>query len=242
MKNLKKILNNRETLVFLDFEATQIHHHLIQIGAVKTTIGEDYRITKISKPFSLYVIPKEPVGKYVTKLTGITDEIIKKEGVPFKEAQKLFKKYVGYEFGQALFVTFSSSDRDILNATTLANDDCNHPWTHHLLKNHWDFASYLGQYITDDYGQYLSLKHYLELFKFEEVGKSHDAKNDALDLLHLYDHFLKDVELVKEEYLKTIIRNRKMPFPVKNLLLKLSQGEAVTLSDLKDEIEKDING
>ena len=43
MKQLLKALRGRQCLVFLDVEATQIHHEIIEIGAVKALLDEGYQ-------------------------------------------------------------------------------------------------------------------------------------------------------------------------------------------------------
>ena len=62
----------------------------------------------------------------------------------------------------------------------------------------------MSQYIRDDNGNTYSLVNFLRLFGVEPVGESHNPKNDAMDLLHLYEQFISNKEVVFNEYLKVI--------------------------------------
>ena len=110
MKKLAKILKGHKYLCFMDFEGTQISHEMIALGAVLCTLDKKGNIKKEKESFKIYVKPKNKVGNFVTKLTGITDEQLAKEGVSFNKAMNDFKKYCGMAFKKTTFLTFGNHD------------------------------------------------------------------------------------------------------------------------------------
>ena len=91
MKNLKRIVGNRKTLVFIDLEGTQFSHEMIAIGAVKVDLHKDCSVKKIHKGYYTLVLPKNKIGRVVTDLTGLTDAEVKKDGIRFRAAIQNFK-------------------------------------------------------------------------------------------------------------------------------------------------------
>ena len=81
MKKFERLLKGHKSLVFLDFEGTQFSHEMIAIGAVHVVIDRNGYIKRSKKPFKVYVKAHNRVGKIVTDLTGITDEMLKQKGV-----------------------------------------------------------------------------------------------------------------------------------------------------------------
>ena len=116
MKKFDKLLKGHKNIVFLDFEGTQFSHEMIAVGAVSCVIDKNSRIKKMKKPFKILVKAKNKVGKYVTTLTGISDELLAKEGVSFAKAIDALKKYVGIPFKKSSFVTFSLLDTTFFSA------------------------------------------------------------------------------------------------------------------------------
>ena len=114
MKKFERLLKGHKSLVFLDFEGTQFSHEMIAIGAMHVSIDRNGRIKKHKKPFRIYVKAHNRVGKIVTDLTGITDEMLKQKGVSFFTAMSELKKYVGLSFRKSSFITFGSHDMKIL--------------------------------------------------------------------------------------------------------------------------------
>ena len=81
MKKFERLLKGHKSLVFLDFEGTQFSHEMIAIGAVHAVIDRHGYIKKSKKPFRIYVKAHNRVGKIVTDLTGITEDMLKQKGV-----------------------------------------------------------------------------------------------------------------------------------------------------------------
>ena len=66
--------------VFLDIEATGLLYtsdKLIELGMVKFEYTEDGRIFNLLEEFSSYQDPNIPIPAYITKLTGISDDMVK---------------------------------------------------------------------------------------------------------------------------------------------------------------------
>ena len=95
MKKFERLLKGHKSLVFLDFEGTQFSHEMIAIGAVHAVIDRHGYIKKSKKPFRIYVKAHNRVGKIVTDLTGITEDMLKQKGVTFFTAMSELRKYVG---------------------------------------------------------------------------------------------------------------------------------------------------
>ena len=106
VKQLERALRGKKVLVFLDLEGTQFTHEMIEIGAYKVFLKDDLTVKKVLKGFKSYVRPHARIGKVVTDLTGITEELLVKEGLPYRVVQQAFRKYVGKDWEKCLFVTF----------------------------------------------------------------------------------------------------------------------------------------
>ena len=91
MRQINKIVKSYKHLVFLDFEGTQYSHEIIAIGATVASIKSNGHIKKYYASFKRYVKPKNPIGNFVTKLTGITEDKIKSDGIRFSVMLEDFK-------------------------------------------------------------------------------------------------------------------------------------------------------
>ena len=242
-KNLQRSLKNHKYLVFLDFEGTQFSHEMIAIGALYVTIDpKTGRIKKRKQPFKVYVKAKNKIGKYVSDLTGITENILRDKGVHFDTAMKELKKYVGINFKKATFITFGNHDLRILNQSISYNLVYPKEVTSQIQKNYFDYMSFISEFIRDENGNPLSLVHYCELFGLQEAGKAHDPEIDAINLANLYDGFLANLTLVSEEYKKHLNKhNSSLPYPVAKAIKKLSNGENVTAEEFNEYIKEYLN-
>ena len=80
-----------ERFVIFDLETTGLsahHHEIIEIGAILANRDSD-----LHKTFQALVRPKRAVPKKITELTGITDEEIRRDGVPVERALTEFQKF-----------------------------------------------------------------------------------------------------------------------------------------------------
>jgi len=222
----------------MDLEGTQFSHEMIEIGAYKVLLKDDLSVKRIAPGFSSYVKAHAKVGKVVTSLTGITDEKIKKDGLPFRLIQQGLKKYVGKEWGKCLFVTFGSHDLRIVMQSAENNMDASIEEARYITHNAFDFSEFLARFIKDEHGNSYSLANYLKVFGVAFEGKAHSALADAYNLIDLYKAFLTKPEIVEEEYKKTLARMSHFPIPVLRILQKLCKGQNVTPADYENEIKE----
>lgn len=241
MNNLKKLIKNHKYLVFVDFEATQFSQEMIAIGAVIASIDKNGKIKKLKAPYRRYVLAKNKIGPYVIKLTGITEEKLKKEGMLFDLAMRDFCKYCGRIFTKASFITFGNHDLRILNQSISYNLSYPKEITQQIQKNYFDFTVLLNEFAKDENGNALSLMNACKLFNVNVEGQPHDPEYDAINLAKLYDAFLKNKEIILKEYLKILSHGNNMPVPVKKAVEKLTNGEEVTPLDLEQFCRDYIN-
>lgn len=231
MKELEKHIQKRRMICFLDLEGTQFSHEMIALGAVKVDLNKDMTIKKIHKGFYSLVKAKNKIGKIVTDLTGITEEMVKQKGVSFRVVMNELKKYLGKNFTKTLFVTFGSHDLRILAQSLAYNLDVNKEDVHLMIKHSFDLSEFISNYVRDENSNTYSLSNMLKVFNIDFKGTQHDAYADALNLAYLYDAMLKNKEILKIEYKKVLEKMRHLPTPIHEILLRLSKGETITPSD-----------
>lgn len=236
MKKVNRILRGRKNICFLDFEGTQFSHEMIAFGAYFTHVNKDGEITKAKNPIRAYVKCKNSIGRFVRELTGITEKDLEKYGVDFATAINQIKKYCGMNFKKTCFVTFGNHDIRILNQSCSYNLNAPTELCDIIKKNYFDFQPVISEFIKDDKGNPLSLTHYLEVFNIQFDGTAHDPMYDAVNLAKLYNVFLKEKEIVLNEYCKVLNRSNVGPEPVNNVVRKLLSGESVTPEEFKQYI------
>ncbi len=240
MKELEKHIQHRRTLCFLDLEGTQFSHEMIAIGAVKVDLYKDMTIKKYHQGYYSLVKAKNKIGSIVTELTGITEEMIKKDGKSFRVAINELKNYIGRSFNKTIFVTFGSHDLRILAQSLAYNLDAPKDDVHLMIKHSLDLSDFISTFVKDENGNTYSLANMLKVFNVDFVGTQHNAYADALNLAYLYDAFLKNREIVKGEYKKVLSKMRHLPSPVKNVITKLVNNENVSPSDFDALIEDSL--
>ena len=238
MEAFKKILRNRHTLVFMDFEGTQFSHEIIAIGLVKTTCDDNGIINGPYQTYKRYVKSYGPIGKIVTRITSITPEILKNEGVTLETALDEIKIFLGDNYEDTAFIAFGSNDvKMIIDSIKLSKPNNDYVGLE-MCKHSIDFLAFLSQFIKDDKGNNYSLVNYLKLYNKEPYGTSHDPLNDAIDLMHLYQEFMSEKEIRVNEYINVIKKQKIFPSPIKKIINKLLNDEVVTPEDFKKEIAK----
>lgn len=238
MKKFERLLKGHKHICFLDFEGTQFSHEMIAIGAVMATLDNKGRVKTAKPPFKCFVKAHNKIGNYVTKLTGITEEQLKEEGISFAKAMEGLKKYCGIYFSKCSFCTFGNHDMRILSQSIAYNFDFPKEIVSQMQKNYIDFSSFISEFIKDDKGNPQSLIHYCEKFEVDIVGPNHDPSSDAVNLCSLYNAFIKNTALVAEEYKKVLGKFTRVPDPIKPLVNKLLNGQTVSPSELEEEINK----
>ena len=236
MKAIVQAIRKHRTLVFFDLEATQFSHEMTEIAAIKVIVKEDGSIKKVFKPFHYYVIPKNHVGSHVAAMTGLTDEFLLRNGVPFRVVQKGLIKYLGKEYKEALFVCYGNQDGEIFENSAANNMDASMDEALFVKHHCFDFLRFLSRYVTGEDGNPINLGRAMEVFGFEMKGKAHTATTDAYAVLSLYEAFFRKKEILAREYGKTISRGKGVPEPLRLVLKRLERGEAVTPDDFTNLI------
>ena len=227
MKDLKRLLGDKRSLLFFDLEATQFSHEMIEIGAIRVFIRDDYSIKKEFKPYHAYVRPKHRIGSVVTKLTGINEKTLEK-AISYREVLNGLKKYLGKEFGKTVFVCYGDQDPRILQATIENNLDADKETSRFIMKHCFDFLKFFSQYVRDDHNCYLSLTRACEAMEVPFEGKAHGALADAKNLMNLYSAFLKRSDLIELQYRKVLAKGGDLPAPIVTLINRLNKGETIT--------------
>ena len=236
MKKFARLLKGHKSLVFLDFEGTQFSHEMIAIGATHVVIDRHGYIKKHKKPFRIYVKAHNRVGKIVTDLTGITDDMLKKQGVSFFTAMSELKKYCGLAFRKSSFITFGNHDMKILSSSISYSFDFPKEIVQCIQQNYIDFSAFISEFMRDDKGNPLSLIRYCDAFGVKQAGPAHDPAVDAENLAWLYDATMRHSEILLDEYKKVLKSFNHFPQPVSNVIKKLANNENVT----SDEFDKEI--
>lgn len=239
MKKLTKLIRNNKYLVFMDFEGTQFSHEMIAIGAVVATLDRKGQIKTMKPSFKTLVKAKSKVGKVVTDLTGITDDELKNKGVSFRKAMELFKTYCGRAFKKCTFVTFGNHDLHILNSSISYNLDTPKEIVSQIQKNYFDYLNFISEFIKDTKTHNpLSLVNYCKHFGLDEAGKAHEPDVDAINLANLYNAFLKNKTLVRDDYIQVIAHYQHLPDPIRKTMEKLASGEDVKSGELIDFVDE----
>ena len=240
MKALDKHLNYVKTLCFLDLEGTQFSHEMIALGAVKVSIRKDGTIRKIHRGIYTLVKAKNKVGSVVTDLTGITDAQLKKDGISFRQTIDMLKKYMGRDYSKCKYVTFGSHDIRIISQSQAYNLDVKKEDVQILIKHNFDLSEFLSAYVKDENNNNYSLANFLKVFHLEFKGTQHNALMDAINLAYLYDAFLKNKDIVKEEYIKVLAKMRHLPDPVHDVLQQLVDKKNVSYEDFENYVDQSL--
>ena len=228
MKELKRIIKDRRCLLFIDLEGTQITHEMIEIGAYKDILKDDLTPKKVFKPYHAYVLAKHRVGPIVTKLTGITDMKLKKEGIPFRAVLDGLKKYLGKDHDQALLVSYGAQDAHIILASSENNMDASTDEARFLARHFFDLGDFAARFVRDDAGNMLSLTNALKMFEVPFEGTAHCALDDAYNLFLLYKALLERRDILKNRYKDVLGKQHHLPTPIRTVVNMLTSGETIT--------------
>ena len=241
MKALERKLLGHCCLIFIDLEGAQMSHEIIEIGAYKVLLRDDLTVKKVYKPYHAYVLAKHKVGNIVTKLTGITDLQLRREGIPFRTMQVQLKKYVGKDFKNPLFVSFGPTDATMFLSSSENNMDASTEEARFVARHFFDLAAFIGQYAKDEKTNCgYSLTNALKAYGVEFSGTAHNAQDDAYNLLLLYQAFLAKPEITLNHYMKTLSHTAHMPEPVAETVRRLSRGETITPEAFRHIVEESL--
>lgn len=145
----------------------QIRGEIIQIGAVRVTEDEE-----VADEFQIMVRPKfyRHLNRRVSKLTGIKENRLRDEGVPFPEAMERFRAWCGEDI---VFLTWGFDDIGILREN-LQLFDLDTGFT-----QRWYNAQMIFNAQTDGSNSQKALKTAMEMLGIEATRPAHDALGDA---------------------------------------------------------------
>ena len=144
-----------------------IRGEIIQIGAVRVS-QEQF----VQDEFQVLIKPKyyRHLNRRVSKLTGIKEQQLRDEGIPFPEAIEQFRQWCGQDI---VFLTWGFDDigilRENLQLFGLETD----------FTEKWYNAQMIFNAQTDGSTAQKSLKTAMELFNIEATRPAHDALGDA---------------------------------------------------------------
>ena len=145
----------------------QIRGEIIQIGAVRVTeeqlVDDEFQVLIKSKYY-------RHLNRRVSKLTGIKEQQLREEGVPFPEAIDRFREWCGEDI---IFLIWGFDDIGILreNLRLFGLDES---WT-----ERWFNAQMIFNAQTDGSSAQKALKTAMEIFEIEPSRPAHDALGDA---------------------------------------------------------------
>lgn len=145
----------------------EIHGEIIQIGAVR--LLED---GTVADEFQVLIRPKyyKKLNTRVSKLTGLRDDTLREEGLPFPEALARFRAWIG---GECIFLTWGFDDITVLEDNILLHDD-EPDWI-----TQWYNAQMIFNQQTGCGTSQKSLSSAMELIGIEPSRPAHDALGDA---------------------------------------------------------------
>ena len=145
----------------------QIRGEIIQIGAVRMLADGT-----VADEFQVLVCPKyyKKLNSRVSKLTGLRDARLREEGLPFPEAMRRFRDWIG---GECIFLTWGFDDITILEDNILLHDD-EPDWI-----GKWYNAQMIFNAQTGCGNSQKALSSALEICGIEPCRPAHDALGDA---------------------------------------------------------------
>lgn len=240
MKLLNQALNDFKTIVFVDFEGTQYTQEIIAIGAIKVELDNKNKICKKYNSFKVFTKASGEVGKIVVKLTGITDDYLKENGVSFEQGIAKFEKYVGKTTNRIKYLSYGNFDMRLLHQSVANSLEGETPFIKTIYKNHIDFANILQYYIRSNNNEQLSLLDALKIFQVTPLADAHNPETDAKNLMLLFDATTTKQSILKEVYKQVLANNPHLPNPVNKAIKKMMKEGKVSKEEFERFIEEDI--
>lgn len=182
MRKYRKISNQRnnnkqypDTYVVVDVETTglsPIEHEILEIGAIYVKAGQ------IESTFQAIIKTKTKIPQHIKVLTGLSDEIISKEG---RNQSEVISDFLSFAADFPVISHNASFDYQFLRS---ACEQCGLP----LFSNRCIDTLSLARRLVDDVGNY-KLTTLLQYFGIEEKG-AHRSVNDCLSTKQLYEKLI----------------------------------------------------
>jgi len=235
MKILKTILNDCRHLLFLDLEGTQFSHEIISIGAVLVDCDNSYKPVGKPKNFKCYVKATSELGDVVSAMTGITEDLLEKEGMSFYESMVKLNAFLGDRSTHLKVLTYGNQDAHMLTCSFRYEANKSpflKSFVGYLTRNNVDVGTFFSRYVRGKKNELVSLMHMREFFSIPPAGEAHDPLVDSLDLYHVYQAFTSDKKIIEDSYKKLLKNSNIIPQPIKQVIVNLLDGMNVTPADL----------
>lgn len=187
---------------YLDFEATRFSNRIISIGCVA---GNGNTFNTLVKP------GKKKIDKFITELTGITNEMLDNAPSADEAFIDLYNFFVANHDGIApTYYVYGNSDETFLEATLRKMSNPLACICAQALKgNLIDYASVVKKFFVAQSDLALR-KVYMLIHEDKELIQKHDALEDAMMLQTVVDHLY---EKCKPEDKDTILAMPSQPRP-----------------------------
>lgn len=165
---------------YIDFEATQFTEEIISIGCVAEN----------GNTFNCLVCPSDPkkVTKFITELTGITREMVEKDGLSPEMAFCRLYEFVKANNGDEMpvYYCYGGSDKNFIKNTVKNMKNLNMIiFASSIQALMVDYSATVKNYLSVNG---LSLKKLVALIRHvEAVDQNHDALEDALMLKECFE-------------------------------------------------------
>ena len=205
IRNRKGI--DRKMRFFIDFEATRFSNRIISVGCVAENNNTFYSLVK--------PVNKAKVDKFITDLTGITNDML----AVAPSADEVFNRLFDFielntEGSMPEFVVYGNSDKDFLEHTVRYIQDPRASMCALAIKgNLIDFSGEVKRYFISECD--LSLrKVYMKISSQEELHQNHNALEDAMMLKIVATNMYKKCSPADREDIMAIPSQSK-PYPNK---------------------------
>ncbi len=238
---LHQKLDGSDLLVFFDFEGTEFSHTAIALGLVAYKKDPSSLLPFSKKPdftYSSLIKNKEPIGKVVEEITGISSFQLQREGKDYKEVVKevsnLLRPY------HKKYLHYGPLDQKILSHTTDAEEETEVNFLRHVKKNALDFYLYLEERLLDENGKPYGIARLGDKFSLSFEGKQHNPLYDALALSQVYFYIVSHEEELLKEYEKNYLINPFTEKLNKKIAETVLEKKAFTLEDFRYMLKENL--
>lgn len=233
---LRKLLP-ADCLVFFDMEATEIRHQAISFGMVGLKKKSGKSLGELEEAFSYhtYLKTEDNIGEFVENLTGITPELIEKEGKTFSEALVEILNILR-PFSKKVYLSYSDSDMMILAHTIHKKINVEDNFFRMISNSYLDLQNYYSKRILSEKGKTLSLFKLASLLQVEEEDRKHDALSDSILLKNVFLQYFKREDLVYPLAIRSL-QTSVIGKEIKSYLLEeVLAGREVSLSSFEQKV------
>lgn len=128
----------------------------------------------------------------------------------------------------------------LLHTSANINDLNEDEFINSIFKNDIDFANVLSRFVRSSRNEQLSLLDAVKIFHLNIEGTPHDPIYDAINLRNLFDAFITERGIVKNEYLKVLAINPKLPSPIKKAINQINTTGNCSKEEYVKFIDEDL--